>query len=378
MSNTDDFFDFQSPASQVKARIVAEYFKRWASIMVKHAQRLLYVDLYSGPGKYGDGNPSTPLLVVQHAVGNAKLAEVVQFLFNDRSDEAIATLKENLKSLPGLDKLKFKPKTRVGEIDEKLVKAFARGRMSPTFSFLDPFGYKDLTLDLVDALAKDFGSDMVLFFSFDSINRALTNSKVKKHIDALFGGEAAANELRDAVKGTAGELREEIVIEAFVKGLKDMGYEYVVPYVFEREDRDRTSHYLIFITKNALGFKIMKGIMYAESEHRIQGVARFGKVRPVSKRRTPLLDLFNTPLDDLCDDLCKEFAGQTIKKKDLCAQYERRHSGNPFVDKNYRQALLQLEERGRITCKPSRNDRLFRKGEPTFGEDVFVTFPKET
>jgi three-Cys-motif partner protein len=382
VSDDPDFFETQSPASRVKAKIVAEYFKAWARIMAKlvknHAKPMVqYVDLYCGPGKYEDGNKSTPLLVLEHALADAALSEVVLFLFNDRSAKIIDELKKNISELPGIAKLTHRPRTRVGEIDDALVEKFANMRMLPTFSFLDPFGYKDLTLKLVDALAKHFGSDMVLFFSFDSINRALTNPKVKVHIDALFGGQEAANKLREAVKNKLGEIREEIVIEAFVSGLKALGYEYIVPYVFERDDKDRTSHYLIFISKNSLGFKIMKAIMYAESEHKTQGVARFGKVRSVGKKRTPLLELINAPLDGLCEELCREFAGQTITRKDLCAQYEREHSKNPFVEKNYREALLKLESEGRIETDPPRDKRPKRKREPTFGESVLVTFPKE-
>ena len=45
--------------------------------------------------------------------------------------------------------------------------------MVPAFSFIDPFGYKGVTLELLEALMKGWGSDMALFFPFDRINAAL-------------------------------------------------------------------------------------------------------------------------------------------------------------------------------------------------------------
>ena len=217
---------------------------------------------------------------------------------------------------------------------------------------------------------------MVLFFSFNSINRALTNPKVAKHVDALFGKEKA-DKLRATAKSVHTEEREELLIEEFLNALSTIGYEYVVPYVFEREDKDRTSHYLIFITKHRLGFSVMKEIMYKLSEDKTQGVARFGLVRPVSRRRTPLLALMNTPLNDFADQLCDEFAGQAATRKELQAVYDRKHPRNLLVDKNWRNALSKLEDEGRIIADPPLNKRPKRNGKTTFSPTTKVTFSKK-
>ncbi len=112
-------------------------------------------------------------------------------LFNDSDGKSIEQLRTNIKALPGIDKLKYQPRLRAGEVDEKLIERLRSIGKMPTFSFVDPFGYKGLTLDLVDALLKGWGSDLILFFSFNSINRALTNPAVKEHVDALFGPKRA-------------------------------------------------------------------------------------------------------------------------------------------------------------------------------------------
>lgn len=284
-------------------------------------------------------------------------------------------LGKNLKELEGYDTLKYPPRLRTGPVDEKLVSMFAKSNNIPAFSFIDPFGYTGLTLPLVQALVSGFGSDMVLFFSFNSINRAVSNDLVKEHMEALFGPKRA-EQLRQVVKGMRSDEREEVLIEAFIEAVtEDLGYEYVIPYVFEKEDKDRTSHYLIFVSKRDRGFKIMKEIMYKESQDKTQGVAKFGYVRQVSAQKTPLLHLMNTPLSDFGKKLCVDYAGRSLSRNVLREDYDKYNPRNLFVEKNWRDVLSELEQEGKITCKPPRSERRVQKGEVTFGENTVVTFP---
>jgi three-Cys-motif partner protein len=384
VSNTDDFFhNEQTAASAIKTKIVVDYFIQWARIVANVVRKnptpsLRYVDLFAGPGRFGDGAPSTPLLIVEHAIKTPDLCSWLTCHFNDVDPDHIEKLKKNIKALPSIEKLTNQPRVRVGEIDEKLVAAFAKRNQAPSFSFIDPFGYKGLSLKLVEALVGGWGSDIVLFFSYDSINRALTNKHVTEHVDALFG-KKRADELRAAAKEVAtSPEREELLIEKFIEAVnEDLGYDFVIPYVFEKEKKDRTSHYLIFISKDKRGFSIMKEIMYAQSDDRTQGVARFGYVREVSRKRTPLLALMNTPLEDFKKQLCEEFAGQNADRKTLRDQFDTLHPRNLFVEKNWRDALSQLEVEGKVTCVPPRSERRVQKGEFTFGPNTVVAFPKE-
>ncbi|MBA4132023.1 MAG: hypothetical protein C0519_11425 [Hyphomicrobium sp.] len=381
-NSTKKFFtDPQRVTSAIKTKIVVEYFKSWASILwgvVKSNNRphLRYVDLFAGTGKI-DGVKSTPLLIMEHVISKPELAESVGALLNDLNSDHIKQLEENLKALPGYETLKRPPRTRTGPVDEKLVDIFTKSNNVPSFSFIDPFGYKGLTLPLVKALVSGFGSDLVLFFSFDSINRAVSNKLVKEHMNALFG-QKRAERLHAVAKGMRPDEREELLIEAFIEAVtEDLGYEYVIPYVFEKEDKDRTSHYLIFISKHSRGFNIMKDIMYKESQDKTQGIAKFGYVRQVNAEKTPLLHLMNTPLSDFGRQLCADYAGRSLSRKALRDDFDKHYPRNRFVNKNWRDVLSELEQEGKITCKPPRLERKVQKGEVTFGENTVVTFPAE-
>jgi len=59
----NSFFLEQREQSIIKARIVSEYFSKWAYVMLgsqkkypSHSQRMAYIDLFTGPGRYDDQN----------------------------------------------------------------------------------------------------------------------------------------------------------------------------------------------------------------------------------------------------------------------------------------------------------------------------------
>ena len=57
--NDNSFFDESTEQSQVKSRIVEKYFWAWAKIIIGQARtqddKIGYIDLFAGPGRYQDG-----------------------------------------------------------------------------------------------------------------------------------------------------------------------------------------------------------------------------------------------------------------------------------------------------------------------------------
>jgi hypothetical protein len=149
--------------------------------------------------------------------------------------------------------------------------------------------------------------------------------------------------------------------------LKEMGGTYVLPFCFKNAQGTRTSHYLIFVSKHILGYNIMKGIMGQESSQTAQGVPSFSYC--AADRTMPVLFEFARPLDHLEQMLCEEFAGKTLTMR---AIFNRHHVGRPFLDKNYKKALISLETKGKIRADPPNTKRL----RATFADSVKVTFPR--
>ena len=100
---TDKFFDETTDQSQVKAEIVEKYFFTWARIITstqsRHrlgaTNRIGYVDLFAGPGRYKDGAASTPLRVLQQALGDPVFAKRLVTIFNDKDEAHARSLEQS-------------------------------------------------------------------------------------------------------------------------------------------------------------------------------------------------------------------------------------------------------------------------------------------
>src|SRR5579872_5692476 len=192
------FFDEQTEQSQIKAAIVADYFWAWSSVIIRvqkkyprHAQKIAYIDLFAGPGRYHDGAASTPLLIMERAIQDPDIRDRLVAIFNDKDEQNSQSLEREINAIPGIQGLKTKPQISSGEVGEKIVEQFQNAKLVPTFLFVDPFGYKGLSLQLVNSVLKDWGCDCVFFFNYNRISMGLGNEAVEEHMDALFGKQRA-------------------------------------------------------------------------------------------------------------------------------------------------------------------------------------------
>ncbi len=368
------FFDEQQEQSQVKAEIVAKYFNAWTDVMLANAKkgygidRIGYVDLFAGPGRYKDGAKSTPLLVLERAIEKPDLAARLVTIFNDSATENVNSLTAAIASLPGLERLKFPPVIDCSEVGESAREMFNEMSMRPTFSFIDPFGYKGLSRGIIQSMIKDWGCDSVFFFNYVRINAGINNDSVRYHMDALFG-KSRIDRMRNFLVGKTPNDREALILEELAQALKELGARYILPFRFRRPDGSRTSHALIFVTKNIRGYEIMKDIMARASSTADQGVPSF-EYSPADER-CPLLFSLNRPLETLAADLLVRFKGRRMTMKEV---YTEHNVGTPFIAANYKRVLTDLEASGAITADPPAEKRPIRKGERSFGDNVLVKF----
>jgi three-Cys-motif partner protein len=371
------FFDETREQSAIKAKIVSDYFWAWAKVIIPTVKRrgdnrIAYIDLFAGPGRYKDGTKSTPLLVLEKAIQDPDFSNMLVTIFNDRNQDHSYSLEQDINSLPGIEHLRYRPQVRNHVVGQEIIEMFSHIKVVPTLFFVDPWGYKGLTLQLINSVLKDWGCDAIIFFNYNRINMGLSNTAVKEHMDALFT-ETRADRLRQRLSRLSPSEREMAIVEELVSALMELGAKYVLPFCFKNEHGTRTSHHLIFTTKNFRGYGIMKDIMASQSSVADQGVPSF-TYNPADSR-FPLLFELTRPLDDLESMLLKDFAGRRLS---LEALYEEHSVGKPYLLKNYRDVLRTLERVGKITADPPAERRPKRKGEVTFSEKVMVTFPGST
>jgi three-Cys-motif partner protein len=368
------FFEISKEQSRVKTAIVSKYFYAWANVMIgaqdhaggKYGDKIAYLDLFAGPGRYDDGTNSTPLMILEKAIAHEKLRNRLVTIFNDKDENNTRSLQQAIESLPGIDSLRYRPKVHRNEVGTEIVQLFRPMNAIPKFFFVDPWGYKGLSLQLVNDVLKDWGCDCLFFFNYNRISMGLPNELVEEHMNALFGADRA-NALRAKIEGLASSERELTIVEDLCQAIKATGKRYVLPFRFKSETGSRTSHHLIFVSKDFKGYDIMKDVMAGESSTQQQGVASF-EYSPASARQ-PFLFQLARPLDDLGDMLLSEFAGCVTTRDRV---YELHNIDRPYMKKNYTEVLLKLEAAGKVKMEPPAHKR--RKG--TLGPTVKITFPR--
>jgi three-Cys-motif partner protein len=367
---TQTFFIEATDQSEVKASIVEKYFATWAQIISATQQRvsstdktIAYVDLFAGPGRYKDGTESTPVRVLRQIIKDPTLAGRVVTIFNDKDPGHAGNLRETVKGIEGIEGLKYAPQILNIEVGEEIEKSLSSRKHIPILAFIDPWGYKGLSLNLVNSFLKDWGCDCIFFFNYNRINMGLGNELVAEHMNALFGPERA-DELRLELERIDPGKREATIVEALTQALKEHGHRYVLPFCFKHASGIRTSHHLIFVSKHPKGYDVMKGIMAKSSTLEEQGVASF-TYNPADRIAHPLLFELNRPLDDLREMLLDEFQGKTLTMK---AIFDRHNVDRPYTSGNYKKVLKEMEDAGDIKV-------INRTGKRGFADSLMVSFP---
>jgi len=323
------------------------------------------MDLFAGPGRYEDGTKSTPLLILEKAISDPDMRQMLVTTFNDVDSNNTASLERAIKEIPGIDTLRYKPAVYNEEVGTGLVDLFESMRLVPTLFFVDPWGYKGLSLRLINSVVRNWGCDAIFFFNYNRISMGLPNQAVEPHMDALFG-EDRAEVLRSKIRGLSPAKREATIVEGLAAALQEMGAKYVLPFRFRSPAVARVSHHLVFVSKNIRGYEIMKEVMARESSEFEQGVPTF-EYNPAVLDQGILFEL-SRPLEELGEMITKKFAGKTLPMVEI---YNQHHVGTRFIKANYKSILGQLESAGKIKANPP----AAKRRRDTFADAVLVTFP---
>lgn len=276
-STTDNFFDSQKEKSKIKVHIVTEFFKTYFSIInnTGFSDEIYYIDLFCGPGKYKDGTKSTPLVLfdIIEAYKSDDIRNKLVMVFNDEDTEFYKTLTQLLTTHPVYKKLKHKPELlnkKASEVD--LTKYYSNSK--PKFSFIDPWGYIDVSAEQISKLVKSIGSDCVVFFNSNRILQDLSKPHSEIHMKKIFGDRYDdALVVQQDINLSQYEkahgfvsLFSQNLYDKYFSELKEKGYKlFVLPFSVEQDEVEKISHYLLFISKNHKAVREMKKIMVKKS-----------------------------------------------------------------------------------------------------------------
>jgi len=372
---TEDYYNSSDPQNLVKTMILTKYFTAWSQIILPNLRgsgdRLAYVDLFAGPGAFEDGILSTPLEILTTAIGNPKLRAHLVTHFNDENRAFTLLLEGRIRDLVGIEKLRYPPRVSTVAVGSAMVDVLQEICVGPTLFFVDPWGYKGLSLDLIGTAIKSWGCDCIFFFNYNRINLGLSNPYVVERMDDLFGTARAA-QLRAKVEALAPIERQAIIMDELTEALREVGVNFVLPFEFKSSQGQRTSHYIIFASKAFIGYHVMKEVMAKLSTDR--GEVKGFEFVPRMALQSALFPDTGRPFSiaSLKLILLRSCRGLVVSVR---TAYESTTVDTPYTLRNVKDAIRELEMEGHVTVAPPASKRPKRHGEVTLADDKMVTFP---
>ena len=358
MSDNKDFFAKQTDSSRVKAQIISEYFPQYCKIISKKhmPKRFGYYDMFAGPGMYGDGSRSTPLLVAEKCYEDASLRNRVWMVFNDMAygDE----LKENFEAIYPNGTFEQKPHfgNRVfGEwpkIDTFLTRNTMNGFFNecPSLLFIDPWGYKHINTSVLTQFLTQWGNEVFIFINTKRLNAAFSNALFQEDLKIIF--PLTYNEVKDNLSNQRSvEEKHVYIINHLAKEFERIlgGRVFYTAFQFREEEQDTPSHYLLHIKKGAKGFELIKQVYtkYANVDRVLKGI---GNVETYTFNPHSIQGMFDGDfkqdnIDYLKNQLEEKYSGVTIDANKL---FKEDQIGRIHSRYHYLLALRQMYDEKRI------------------------------
>lgn len=249
-----------------KHAILRAYLNAWLPIMGMHVNaRLVLVDAFAGPGIYENGEPGSPIVMLnaflKHTLRGRIKAELV-YLF---IDEDRARTEELQRQVDSLGKLPPQVKydivhARYEDVFQEMLDDLAQkgSHLAPTFAFLDPFGYSDAPMSLTGRFLQFRGCEVLIYVPFPDINRFIKREGQDRALTSLFGGTRW-----EEAKPLRGRERIQFLHDLFKRQLEEKcGLTYVRSFQIVAKHAARGYH-LFFGTRHKLGLHKMKDAMWS-------------------------------------------------------------------------------------------------------------------
>lgn len=334
---------------------------------------MLYIDGFAGPGEYEDGEDGSPIIALKVArdhILRSKLQrpgmELV-FFFIEKDKARYDNLEKKIDALELPDNFKVEIEcdsfehafgSVLGEIEEQ------SKRLAPSFVFVDPFGPTGFPMSLLERLAKQRRSEVLITFNYQALNQWFLQDKSKhKHLDELYGSDI----WHQALSTADPRKREDFLRTVYQSALESLGWK-VRPFRMINK-HNQTQYYLFFATGYWRGMLVMKRAMWSAAP---KGDFQYSDL---TNPQQPLLfeEFYEEEYSrELGDQLYEAYSGQTITKQVILQQNLAWHP--IYIERHLTRALNILE----CECTPQRVINVDvpnrkRRGK-TYPEDCIITF----
>ena len=190
-------------ATKLKLEIFGECFREWLPVFIHNPsiERIYVYDFFAGSGTDSEGNPGSPLILLNEAKGeNCKVCNSVGekqiiFGFNELLDEKNIELKNSIENhirsciRANCNKPKCQYQSHVAKLDFKEAfqsvrfKAILKNKNYAKFILLDQYGFSQVDEDVFNELVCSPKTDFIFFIASSFIDRFREHPYTKKYFD---------------------------------------------------------------------------------------------------------------------------------------------------------------------------------------------------
>lgn len=249
--------------TRAKHEILRMYLHAWMPILSQGGfPAFLYIDGFSGPGRYSKGEDGSPIIAIKAALSHLSvIRSKVLFYFVEYDKKRADTLEEIINELNIPDNFRIKVVNNEFEAAFDELMGFYRDRskpLHPTFAFIDPFGWKGVPFSIVREILSHRSCEVFVNFMYEEVNRFLGHPDQVVNFDSFFGTSAWKEgvEIRDPSQ------RNRFLHDLYHQQLRDDACAKYVRSFEMRNASNNTDYFLFYATNSKKGIMKMKEAMW--------------------------------------------------------------------------------------------------------------------
>lgn len=274
-----DFFREKKPWSLQKDRILHEYVPAYLQKVSRNpGLPILVVDGFAGPGRFGSGDPGSPLILATD-IAAAGIAPVPSLLAIEKHPALHAELEKNLGGFQNARVVR-------SSFDDAVADILASAKSCSTFLFLDPFAIAGLTWSSLQRLLamihdQKLSVEVLLNFNAHAFVRRARGAMAmaiesgddgdEEDFDAWAGAEPDLVRLDEAVGGpwwrpilknaSSGPDAVDQLVRGLTTRLRALSQEACFYPVYGHWKHEVPKYFLVFATRSPVALVLMNDAM---------------------------------------------------------------------------------------------------------------------
>lgn len=265
MSSQDDELYVRREQSQIKHVILDKYLERFARIVGKKWDGILYVDGFSGPWNInGDDFRDSSFDIALRQLRSARDTVRKTFqkdlkiksVFLEKDAFAFARLQDYARQQTDAEVITLNRdfEKAVPEL-ERMIRKESHGFFP--FIFIDPTGWTGFSMKLIAPLIQIRPCEVIINFMTSFIQRFIEDERagLEASFERLFGDDSYKRD----IEGREGRDREDAIVFTYARRFAKVGnFDFVPVTVVLHPTKDKSHFHLVYATRNIVGLKVFK------------------------------------------------------------------------------------------------------------------------